>query len=117
MSAADLRIDQSVDVREEGRCVIIEPVTAPVFELDDLLARMTPARYNQPRGMMIACPMTSRIKGYPFEVVVSREPDSAVLADPIKSLDWRARRAIFKGKTAPESVAEAQAKLKALPGF
>ena len=40
---------------------------------------LSPARYNAARGMMICCPMTSRIKGYVFEVVVSQDPPSAVL--------------------------------------
>jgi mRNA interferase MazF len=75
---------------------------------------LSPARYNGPRGMMICCPMTSRIKGYPFEVVVTRDPPSAVLADQIKSLDWRARRASKKGSVAPEVLAEVQRKVRAL---
>jgi mRNA interferase MazF len=78
---------------------------------------LSPARYNQLRGMMICCPMTSRIKGYPFEVVVSREPPSAVLADQIKSLDWQARKAAFKGKASPAVLAEVQAKLRPLIGL
>ena len=45
---------------------------------------LTPARYNGLRGMMICCPMTSRIKNYPFEVVISHDPPSAVLADQVK---------------------------------
>lgn len=53
---------------------------------------LSPLRYNAMRGMMICCPMTSRIKGYVFEVVVSRDPPSVVLADQVKSLDWRAPR-------------------------
>jgi mRNA interferase MazF len=61
--------------------------------------------------------MTSRLKGYAFEVVVSTSPPSAVLADQIKSLDWRARRAQPKGKVAPEVLAEVQAKLRALLRF
>src|SRR5665213_3563391 len=68
------------------------------------------ARYNSLRGMMVCCPMTSKIKGYVFEVVVSRNPPSAVLADQVKSLDWRARRASWKGAVAPEVLAEVQAK-------
>jgi len=75
---------------------------------------LSPARYNDVRGMMICCPMTSRIKGYPFEVVVSRTPPSVVLADQIKSLDWRARRATRKGSVAPEILAEVQGKIRAL---
>lgn len=75
---------------------------------------LSPKRYNSLRGMMICCPMTSRIKGYPFEVVVTTDPPSAVLADQIKSLDWRACRAAHKGRVAPHVVLEVQAKLNAL---
>ena len=75
---------------------------------------LTPARYNGLRGMMICCPMTSRIKNYPFEVVVSHDPPSAVLADQVKSLDWRARKAARKGKVDPDILAEVQAKIRAL---
>ena len=75
---------------------------------------LTPARYNATRGMVICCSMTSRLKGYVFEVVVSTEPPSAVLADQIKSLDWRARGAQPKGKVDPQVLIEVQAKLRAL---
>ena len=75
---------------------------------------LSPVRYNRARGMMICCPMTSRIKGYPFEVVVSDVPPSAVLADQIKSLDWRARRAVFKGKTSDAVLAEVRSLLQTL---
>src|SRR3546814_5993514 len=54
---------------------------------------LSPAAYNRMRGMMICCPMTSQIKGYPFEVVASQAPPSIVLAAQLKSLDWKARRA------------------------
>jgi mRNA interferase MazF len=75
---------------------------------------LSPARYNATRGMMICCPMTSRLKGYVFEVVVSTNPPSAVLADQIKSLDWRARGAQPKGKVNLQVLIEVQAKLRAL---
>jgi mRNA interferase MazF len=75
---------------------------------------LSPARYNGLRGMMICCPMSSQIKGYVFEVVVSETPPSVVLADQIKSLDWRARRAVHKGSVSPQVLGEVQAKLKAL---
>lgn len=78
---------------------------------------LSPARYNAVRGMMICCPMTSRIKGYPFEVLESRDPDSVILADQIESLDWRARRAVRKGKVSKAALAEVQAKIKALLGL
>jgi mRNA interferase MazF len=75
---------------------------------------LTPSRYNGARGMMICCPMTSKIKGYPFEVVVSRQPPSAVLADQPKSLDWRARRATRKGVAEWRVLSETRAKIRAL---
>jgi mRNA interferase MazF len=75
---------------------------------------LTPRSYNERRGMMVCCPMTSRIKGYVFEVVLSADPPSAVLADQIKSLDWRARAASFKGKVDARALAEVKAKMRAL---
>lgn len=78
---------------------------------------LSPIRYNQVRGMMICCPMTSRIKGYPFEVIVNEEPPSAALADQSKSLDWRDCRATRKGKASPVVVSEVQARIRALLGL
>jgi mRNA interferase MazF len=75
---------------------------------------LSPARYNAMRGMMIGCPMSSRIKGYVFEVIVSRTPPSVVLADQLKSLDWRARGATFKSAVSPNVLLDVQAKIKAL---
>ena len=77
---------------------------------------LSPARYNGPRGMMLCCPMTSRIKNYPFEVVDEIDPPSVVLADQLKSLDWRARGAVSKGKVSAATIAEVQAKIRALLG-
>lgn len=75
---------------------------------------LSPARYNGPRGMMICCPMTSRIKGYPFEVTIAQNPPSVILADQIKSVDWRAREATRKGSVSPAALADVQAKIRAL---
>lgn len=47
MAAASLRLDQAVDVREEGGRVIIEPVATPSYDLDDLLAKMTPDTFPE----------------------------------------------------------------------
>lgn len=47
MAAASLHIDQVVDVREENGRVVIEPVRAPVYRLDDLLAEMTPETFPE----------------------------------------------------------------------
>ncbi len=64
---------------------------------------ISPMNYNRLRGMVLCCPMTSRRKGYAFEVLVDGDPPSVVLADQIKSQDWRARGARFKGRV-PETV-------------
>ncbi len=64
--------------------------------------------------MMLCCPMSSRIKGYVFEVVVSEEPPSVVLADQVKNLDWRARHAIFKNAVSASILSEVRGKIKAL---
>ncbi|MGE0008730.1 MAG: endoribonuclease MazF [Parvibaculaceae bacterium] len=75
---------------------------------------LSPARYNGLRGMMLCCPLTTKLKGYPFEVVISQNPPSAALADQIRSLDWRARKARHKGKVTAVVLADVRARLKAL---
>lgn len=47
MAAAKLSVDQSVEVKEEGGRIIIEPVRTPVYDLEDLLARMTPDTFHE----------------------------------------------------------------------
>lgn len=59
---------------------------------------LSPAKYNGKTGMMLCCPMTTQIKGYPFEVVIKGLPKSVVLSDQVKSVDWRARGAKYKAK-------------------
>jgi mRNA interferase MazF len=77
---------------------------------------LSPAAYNTKTSLMLCCPMTSQLKGYPFEVVVAGPVPSAVLADQVKSLDWRKRRAKRKGTIAASELAEVRAKLRALIG-
>ena len=77
---------------------------------------LSPAHYNDKTGMMLCCPVTTQIKGYPFEVILSGVPASAVLADQVKSLDWRARKARRKGTVSAAELAEVQAKARALTG-
>ncbi len=78
---------------------------------------VSPATYNAKTSLMICCPMTTQIKGYPFEVVIaSAQPASVVLADQVKSLDWRVRRAKRKGRVSAEELAEVRAKIRALIG-
>jgi mRNA interferase MazF len=56
---------------------------------------LSPAAYNDKVGLAILCPITSKVKGYPFEVVLPSGlgVSGAILSDQVKSLDWRARQA------------------------
>ncbi|MEX0331103.1 MAG: endoribonuclease MazF [Puniceicoccaceae bacterium] len=71
--------------------------------------------YNQRTGLALFCPLTSRAKGYPFEVECrGTKVNGVVLADQVKSLDWKVRNA-RRIESAPDGVLEeALAKLKAL---
>ena len=61
---------------------------------------LSPASYNGKVGLAVFCPITSQVKGYPFEVIIppGLSVTGAVLADQVKSLDWRARRADLIGR-------------------
>jgi len=79
---------------------------------------ISPAAYNGKVGLAILCPITSQVKGYPFEV---RLPDGlpvegAVLSDQAKSLDWRARRAEFLCALPQESTSTVLQRLETLVG-
>ena len=66
---------------------------------------LSPRSYNGKIGLALFCPVTSQIKDYPFEVHLSEQGrvKGVVLADQIKSLDWRARRARFIEKSSVTS--------------
>ncbi len=69
---------------------------------------LSPSAYNEKVGLAILCPITSRIKGYPFEVILPEglPINGAVLSDQVKNLDWQARTAELicqlPGKTVEE---------------
>jgi mRNA interferase MazF len=77
---------------------------------------LSPASYNGKTSLAVCCPLTTQIKNYPFEVLIGGSPPSVVLADQVKSLDWRSRNARRKGRIAAEQLAEVRAKLRALIG-
>jgi mRNA interferase MazF len=77
---------------------------------------LSPAAYNGKTSLMICCPLTTRIKNYPFEVLIGGTPPNAILADQVKSLDWRSRNTKPKGRVSPEQLAEVRAKIHALIG-
>lgn len=77
---------------------------------------LSPRSYNEKVGLGLFCPITSHIKGYPFEVILPTRGKitGVVLADQVRSLDWRARHASFIGAAPPEVIEEVLAKVRVL---
>ena len=77
---------------------------------------LSPSQYNVKTGLMLCCPLTTQVKGYPFEVRVAGARKSVALADQLKSLDWKARKAKLRGKATRVELAEVRRKAIALIG-
>jgi mRNA interferase MazF len=77
---------------------------------------VSPKSYNGKVRLGLFCPITSQITGYPFEVAVPHglPVGGVVLADQVRSLDWRARKAEFSGRLSAEARDEVLGKLGAL---
>ena len=77
---------------------------------------VSPRSYNGKVGLGLFCPITTRAKGYPFEVPLPAglAGGGVVLADQVKSLDWRARRAELVAHLPDETIGEVIGKLSAL---
>lgn len=77
---------------------------------------LSPEAYNRKVGLALFCPITSHVKGYPFEVHVppGYAVSGVVLSDQVKSLDWRARRADFCCELPTEAVHDVLNKLGTL---
>jgi mRNA interferase MazF len=58
---------------------------------------LSPKAYNAKTGLALLCPITSQIKGYPFEVLIPNglKIAGAILSDQVKNLDWKVRQAVF----------------------
>ncbi len=77
---------------------------------------LSPEAYNGKVGLAVLCPITNQVKGYPFEVLVPAglAVTGAILADQVKSVDWRARNAELICALPPETIAETLDKLGTL---
>ena len=77
---------------------------------------LSPKAYNSKVGLAILCPITSQVKGYPFEVIIpsNLSVSGAILSDQVKSLDWRVRKAELICTLPKITVAEAMRKLGTL---
>lgn len=80
---------------------------------------LSPRIYNAKSGLALVCPVTNRAKGYPFEVPVpaGQGPSGVILADHLKSVDWKARRAESLGQCPREALDEVLARLAPLIGY
>ena len=79
---------------------------------------VSPEAYNRKTGLFLVCPVTSRVKGYPFEVPLPAgiAVSGVVLSDQIKSLDWKARRAGFAAATDEATLGDVIARILPLIG-
>ena len=77
---------------------------------------LSPRSYNERSSLALFCPITSRVRGYPFEVQLPAAGpiEGVVLADQVRSQDWRARHAKFAVQATPQTVAEVQGRFGAL---
>lgn len=79
---------------------------------------LSPIEYNKRTNLLIACPVTSRVKGYPFEVPISAEKiEGVVLSDQVKNLDWKHRKVSFIEKASEDVLEQVQQKLILLIGL
>ena len=80
---------------------------------------LSPRIYNSKSGLALVCPITNQAKGYPFEVAVpaGHGVSGVILADHVKSVDWKARRAERLGHCPSEGMAEVRARLGPLLGY
>lgn len=77
---------------------------------------LSPAAYNGRTSLALCCPVTSQVKGYPFEIALPPEVNvrGAVLADQVRSLDWRARNAARLDVLPAPALAQILARARAL---
>ncbi len=76
---------------------------------------ISPANYNGKSGLMVCCPMSTKVKGHPFEVLTEVDGiECAVLSDQVKSLYWKIRRAKKKATVNTDVMLHVRAKIKAL---
>lgn len=80
---------------------------------------LSPKIYNAKSGLALVCPITNQAKGYPFEVAVpaAQGVTGVILADRVKSVDWKACRAEKVGRCSSEVIDEVRSKLAPLLGY
>lgn len=77
---------------------------------------LSSAYYNKGSSLMVCVPMTTRVKNYPFEVLVAGRRNGVALADHVRSIDWRERGASLIGKASAGELEAIREKVRALVG-
>ena len=77
---------------------------------------LSPASYNGWNGLLVCCPMTTKIKSYPFEVPIAGSVPAVALADQMRNVSWRHRRAQYKGKVTRDELEDIREKIFPLIG-
>lgn len=110
--------DQNFYIPQRGDIVWIELDSSQGAEMRKTRPALvvSPLSYNKKVGLALFCPITGHQKGYPFEVVLTLQNDvkSIILADQVKSLDWKVRNAKFKEKVSFDVMNEVIEKLSVL---
>ncbi len=111
-SELQMTVETAVEMSIEDGKLVIMPAGRPALVL-------SPSAYNGRVGLAIVCPITSQVKGYPFEVPL---PDGGalhgvVLSDQARSLDWRGRQVALITRLPNDVTDTVIAKLAALVGF
>lgn len=77
---------------------------------------LSPAAYNGKTGLALVVPVTSRAKGYPFEVALPEglPVSGVVLADHVRNVDWQARRAEYLGKVKADQLIQTVEMIKTI---
>lgn len=64
---------------------------------------LSPKEYNEKTGLMVACAITSHIKGYAYEVLLNeKKVEGVVLSDQMRNLDWKSRKVRFIQRVSSE---------------
>ena len=109
---------QSLYIPESGDVVWIDldPSQGSEIKKTRPALVLSPLAYNKKVGLALFCPITSQQKGYPFEVLFSSQESlkSVILADQLKSLDWKARNVRFKEQVSSDVINEVLEKLSVL---
>ena len=77
---------------------------------------LSPASYNGQTGLLLCVPLTTRAKGYRFEVPIAAGRGGVALADQVKSFDWRVRGAKRQGQATAQELEAVRVRARVLVG-